>query len=596
MDKYFPTKNNIDLINSIKLRCDSINYNYKNIFDDIQVIEDKEFIRESFDGSILTGPIIYYNSSFHRCDFPHTKINNYIFINCDLSHMECTGAIFEECIFINIDCRHTNFTNSRFRGCLILDNDINYSKNQTTVEYSFDKAGLSKTIWESSNTVDTIIANTKFQSSAFRDSLFTNVIFKNFSNYSTSFENAKIINCFMDNFDLEQSSCRGLLLKNTQCDHLTISLPKIPYVIGLEEVLTHHNSAFSITNTVSDNKLIYTNIDTELVSILYNGVSNLLGTNKLFEYINLSYLFLTLSKQQHLSIPEIENKEELSVEVLFQKYILELYSNEAFEISLENFEMCCKFLIYKKINSILIYKELVSIFSDYYQSISDYNYEKYGLCRIFLEEIGKNTYIPNHFHLKILNKSASMQSHLNRQEFEEFFNILINISNFNFSQNKEYIKLIEGSISSQVFIGTPKLIGVSLICVLLGSDISYKDNTFSYNFDSNKFTKNINDISTNIKSNIQELIIETINIVSNEIKTDNSDNTVSFDQKEANYFLTNLTDKKQNELKIVSDYLQKNEVLFSVNYANALSILYRNENLYGFDKLHVTGKNGLLTI
>ena len=92
-----------------------------------------------------------------------------------------------------------------------MDKDYKKSKdiNIDTHEYSFDKAGLNKTIWEDYNEKATIIGNIKFKAISFRESIFSKVRFINISNYSASFESAKILNCNFDSFNLEHSSCRA---------------------------------------------------------------------------------------------------------------------------------------------------------------------------------------------------------------------------------------------------------------------------------------------------------------------------------------------------------------------------------------------------
>ena len=113
---------NNDLLSFIITKCSDYNYSLGSY--DISkenILFKIDNTRKSFDGSVLTGTVIYYKSTFLRCDFPQVTITNYIFIECDLSHMECSEAIFQDSIFIRCDFRHTNFTNCSFRGvyCLI---------------------------------------------------------------------------------------------------------------------------------------------------------------------------------------------------------------------------------------------------------------------------------------------------------------------------------------------------------------------------------------------------------------------------------------------------------------------------------------------
>lgn len=595
-------KYNSKLINYLKKRC--FFYDYKldsfNLDEPIEVLYKTDNYRKSYDGSILTGTDIYYKSSFLRCDFPQTQISNYIFIKCNLSHMECSEAIFQECIFIKCDFRHTNFTNCKFQGCLFLDIDINYRKDSTnnldTQEYGFDKAGLNKTIWEKYNNNATIIANTIFKSVSFRESVFNYVTFKKIGNSSASFENAKILNCSFDTFNLENSSCKGLFIKNSEFNEFIISFVKLPYIIGLHNIFDNTNN-FKIITTDKSFEMYFNKIDEELLKIIFTAISNTLDKGKIFEYLNLSYLFLYLSKHKNFSVesiyPSTTKNEDLTLSVFFEKFIYNLLKNKIINISLFDFEMTCKFMIYNEINDLKIFRDLVNIFS-YHINIPEYNHDKYALCRVLLEEIANNTYIPNKFIFKIINQNASMQSHKARQEFEIFFTALMSISIFEIEKNGEFLQFVEGSIKSSTLLGLNRIIAISIICVLLGSELSYDDNKIKYNFDNGKLTENITVLNNNIKDSLKELIKYSIENV--------SDFYINMKMIEKlpqdDYFskLENITTKNKEQLVLISGYLLTNNLNIELYYANAINYLYKSQASYGFDMLKVAGNDALLTI
>lgn len=592
------------LIRYLQDKC--FRYGYKlesfNLDKSFELLYKIDNNRKSYDGNILAGTDIYYKSNFCRCDFPQTLISNHIFIKCDLSHMECSEAIFQECIFIQCDFRHTNFTNCRFQGCFFLDINTNYRKDSTsnldTKEYGFDKAGLSKTIWESYNENSTLIANTIFKSVAFRESVFSDVIFKKITNSSASFENAKIINCSFDSLNLEHSSCKGLFLKNTKFDEFIISFAKIPYVIGLDNLFTQMNN-FQIITTDDDLKIHFDKINSELLEIISSAISSTLEKGKIFEYLNLSYLFLHLVKNKDAIIQYknsiITKNEDLSLSIFFEKFLDNFLKNSAIHISLSDFEMTCKFMIYNEINDLKILKNLIYIFS-HHINIPEYNRDKYALCRIMLEEIANKTSIPNKFIFKIVNKDASMQSHKARQEFEAFFTALMTISAFEVEKNGEFIQFIEGSIKSSIFLGINKIIGISLVCVFLGSELSYNqdENRIKYNFNNENLTKNIIVINDNVKDSLKELIKYSVEQVANFYL--NLKIIEKLPHNDYSSLLENLSTQQKEQLTIISDYFLENNLSIELYHASAINYLYKSQKSYGFDILSLTGNDALLTI
>ncbi|MDD4330159.1 MAG: pentapeptide repeat-containing protein [Aliarcobacter sp.] len=604
------------LINYLKEKCFENSYK----LDSFNLDESSELLykidnnRKSYDGNILAGTDIYYKSNFCRCDFPQTLISNHIFIKSNLSHMECSEAIFQECIFIDCDFRHTNFTNCKFQGCLILNINTNYRKDSTsnldTQEYGFDKSGLNKTIWESYNENSTIIVNTIFKSVAFRESVFSNVIFKKIINKSASFENAKIINCSFDSLNLENSSCKGLFFKNTKIDEFIISFAKVPYVIGLQNLFPKTNS-FQIITTDDNFKINFDRIDSELVGIISTAISNTLEKGKIFEYLNLSYLLLHLVKNEDLFEDKnvvtqnkylinnqnqdlYRNKDSL-LSVLFEMFLDNFFNNSTIHISLSDFEITCKFMIYNEINNLKILKNLIHIFS-HHIDIPDYNKDKYALCRIMLEEIASNVSIPNKFIFKIVNKDASMQSHKARQEFEIFFTTLMSISTFEIERNNDFIQFIEGSIKSKVFLGVNKIIGISLVCVLLGSELSYNqdEKKVIYNFNNEHLTKNVILLSNNIKDSLKELIKYSIEEVANFYS--NKKIIEKMPNNDYQSLLENLILQKKDQLISISNYFLSNNLIIELSHANAINYLYKSQKSYGFDTLNFTGNDALLTI
>lgn len=587
-DSHEPILTRIDSI------CKNNYFSYENEMYKNMIFSNEDYYRSSYDGEIKQGPCIYEKCNFGRVDFLQAFIARHIFIDCDMSHMEATGAVFENCIFINCDFRHSNFTNARFKGCLFSD-ILNCGSNESC----FEKAGLNRTFWESYDGQPTVISNVIFKGVSFRGGKFSNVIFKNITNSSASFEDTKLVDCSIDNFNLEHSSCKGMFIKNCHFDNFIISFPKIPSVIGLYGAL-ENSKVFNIVSTNSKNGEVYSigTISIEMLKILQNSAENAFKANKLFEFINLSYMarqvFLKLKTDLQNNLP-VGHDENISNKSFYKTILVNFYkniTNKGIEILAHDFEATCRLVLYYQINDFGFFKILLQIFANSL-NIANSEPEQYAYTRVILEEIARSTSVENRYIVTIINKNANIGSNADRQNFELFYNTLMSLANINDENGDDFVSFSQGSIVSERLSDKTKMFSIFLIAIFLGGEMRVENGDFSVNFNGDKLTKNICTINSSFESEVEKILDKAEKI----LKLRAREAGINIDDPELTQISSTIKSKLNNQKNAVEatfEYIQDNHICMNSSPANALNYLYGSRKAFGFQTISSVGKNGLL--
>ena len=431
-------------------------------------------------------------TKYVRCDGSNMAIRkctvtSQVFIECDFSHIDASDTVFIDCLFLNCSFEHANLNNVTFAGTAIIQN------GEMSKKEMFKNAGMFRTKFKSSSLNRTVLSQLNFKGRSFRYSIFENVIFNEMSTKHASFENAYLNGCTIDCLDLQNSSCRGIIINNCKIKKYASSLEKALGGIGILQTLEHCNDI-----KLSDmNGNVIDRIDM-LCEKLEDVSQNFRSEGKFFEYINImNYLYTRKQENEKKYILQPESALKLSIHndsingypvseggmLLCQGVRLscETITDNGNKISLDDVLYTLQLMFFFNINEYILLKTLLSIYKNEVLTRQDEYSDLLILSQIkhYFQAVGSRIK-SEVYRITFHSATASWLSQDDRNDFYEFCKEFISVV-ADGNNDFKLVSMHEGSIDA-IFESLFNIQNILIASAILGCRFEMRDGKINFTF------------------------------------------------------------------------------------------------------------------